>query len=74
MKISIDKDSGAAYIYLVDQQKVTPGVSVRTVTADENVNIDYDKDGNLIGIEILALSILDLGNLKHLEYFEHKGD
>ena len=45
-------------------------MATRTIPVDENINIDYDKNGKLIGIEILSLDILNLNDLKYIEYFE----
>lgn len=53
MKITIDKDADAAYIYLKD---ISPGESVKTVEACKDVILDYDKNGNLLGIELLFVS------------------
>lgn len=50
MRLKIDKESDALYFRLdeaeiVESQEVEPGVI-----------LDYDKDGRLVGIEILSLS------------------
>ncbi|MEK7672301.1 MAG: DUF2283 domain-containing protein [Patescibacteria group bacterium] len=62
MKITIDKEANAAYIYLLPKNgKYYP---LTTITADENVNIDYTKDNQLFGIEILDLDLLDMNHIK----------
>lgn len=48
MRITYDSDADAMYIYLDEKVKVD-----RTKEIDKNVIIDYDKDGNLIGVELL---------------------
>lgn len=70
MKIIVDKSADALYIYIEDKSQNVPGIVAKTVIADENVNVDYDKDGKLLGIEILSLNILNLENLKNIEYTE----
>jgi len=50
MKITYDKKADAMYIY-VRETKVT-----KTVPVNENIIVDLDRMGNLIGIEILAAS------------------
>lgn len=48
MRIEHDKKINAKYIYL------KKGVIVSTKKESDNVLCDYDKNGQLIGIEILA--------------------
>ena len=47
MKISYDEEADAMYI-LLRKKKVH-----QTREVDENTMIDYDKEGNIIGIELL---------------------
>ena len=47
MKITYDPDADAMYIYLKE------GKSFKTKEVDDNTILDYDKEGNVIGIEIL---------------------
>lgn len=60
MKVTYDKDTDAAYIYFVN--KIEPGSAVDTRLLDEHfdfkdmVNIDLDKNGILLGIEVLSAS------------------
>jgi uncharacterized protein YuzE len=72
MRIIVDKESSLIYISFVKKEDDYPGIAANTVIVDENINIDYDKEGKLVGIEILALSILDLEQLKKVEYLEDK--
>lgn len=57
MKITYDKESDAAYIYFVD--KIENGEVEETYLLDEffdlkgMVNLDVDKDGRLLGLEVL---------------------
>jgi len=71
MRISVDKSADALYISFTKKEDDYPGMATSTIIADGNVNIDYDKDGKLLGIEILSLNILDLNELKKLEYSEN---
>ena len=46
-------DSEAGYIHYKD---IAPGEAVKTVEVVEGyVIVDYDKDGNLLGVELLNL-------------------
>jgi uncharacterized protein YuzE len=49
MKLTYDAEADAAYLYLKEGGKVA-----RTVTTDEDVNLDFDAEGRLLGVEILA--------------------
>jgi len=53
MKITLDKEADAAYIYFKD---ISEGEVSDTISLNENVNIDLDKEGKTIGIEILEAS------------------
>lgn len=50
MKIQYDKKANALYIYL-SSKKI-----VRTACVSENMNIDLDAKGSIVGIEILDIS------------------
>ncbi len=54
MKIEYDKDVDAGYIYLVNEIK--DGEAVKTIELDSNIILDFDKDGKLLGIEVLNAS------------------
>jgi uncharacterized protein YuzE len=62
MRIKIDKESDALYLRLdesaiVDSQEAEPGVI-----------LDFDKNGRVVGVEILALSTrTDPGKLQILQ-------
>ena len=70
MRIIVDKNADAFYISFLKKEDEKPGGVANTIIADGNVNIDYDKDGKLVGIEVLSLNILDLEELKKVEYSE----
>ena len=53
MKIEYDKDADAAYLYF---KEIAEGEIVQTISLNESVNIDLDKDGKTLGIEILDAS------------------
>ena len=48
MKITYDSDADAMYIYITEDRDIA-----KTKEIDENTILDYDKDGNVIGVEIL---------------------
>lgn len=57
MRITYDSDADAAYIYLTDE--IVAGTVKRTEVADVpshpgSFNFDFDADGRLLGIEVLA--------------------
>lgn len=54
MKITYDKEADAAYVYL--KYPMEDGEAKKTVEISDNIIFDYDKDGKLIGVEILAAS------------------
>ena len=56
MKLEYDKEADAAYIYL--KHPIGEAEAKETVKVNENITIDFDKDGKLIGVEILDASKL----------------
>jgi uncharacterized protein YuzE len=59
IRVTYDRKANAAYVYLTDPQ-VRPSVA-RTypcdpVEVDGMINLDFDVDGRLLGVEILAAS------------------
>ncbi|HUS50491.1 MAG TPA: DUF2283 domain-containing protein [Candidatus Paceibacterota bacterium] len=50
MKITFDKEADAAYIYF---KEVSPGEVETTISLNDSVNVDLDKEGRTLGIEIL---------------------
>ena len=53
MKIEYDKEADAAYIYF---KEIEEGEVVQTISLNDSVNIDLDKEGRTLGIEILDAS------------------
>ena len=56
MRIDYDPDANAAYIYLSEDRYA--GVAANTYPCDPievggEINLDFDKDGRLIGVEVL---------------------
>jgi uncharacterized protein YuzE len=51
MKVEYDKDANAAYIYKVDE--ISEGKATKTIELNENIIIDFDVKGNLLGVEVL---------------------
>lgn len=54
-KVTYDSQVDAAYIYLTT---ISPGQVVKTIEATTNVMLDFDKNGHLVGIEVLNASNL----------------
>jgi uncharacterized protein YuzE len=59
MRISYDPDADAAYIYLVEE--IGAGAVARTIPVDSSeidgmINLDFDAESHLLGIEILDAS------------------
>jgi len=68
MKITYDKGADAAYIYF---KEISAGEVKDTISLNDSVNIDLDKEGKTIGIEILdASKNLPLNSLKSAESME----
>lgn len=54
MKLEYDKDVDAAYIYIEDNIK--DGGVTKTIELNDNIILDFDAKGKLIGVEILNAS------------------
>lgn len=54
MRIEYDKKVDAAYIYLVDDIK--EGEAEKTIELNNNIILDFDNQGKLIGVEVLNAS------------------
>jgi len=54
MKFKYDKEADAAYIYVEDSIK--DGEVDKTIELNDNIIIDFDKNGKLLGVEILNAS------------------
>lgn len=53
MKVEFDKEADVAYIYFKD---ISPGEAIKTISLNDSVNIDLDKEDKTLGIEILNAS------------------
>lgn len=53
MRTEFDKEADAAYIYF---KEIGNGEVAETISLNDSVNIDLDKDGKVLGIEILDAS------------------
>lgn len=53
MKIILDKEADAAYIYF---KNISKEEVANTILINDNTNIDLDKNGKTLGIEILNAS------------------
>ena len=54
MKFEYDKEADAAYIYL--EYPIKDGEAKNTIELNDNIILDFDKDGKLLGVEILDAS------------------
>jgi len=52
MKFSYDKEVGVAYVYFVES--IGDGEAVETIELNDNIVLDFDKDGKLLGMEMLG--------------------
>ncbi len=52
MKVTYDKDSNAAYIYIKDE--ISEGEVKKSLPVDDNIILDFDSGDQLIGIEVLS--------------------
>lgn len=55
MRVEYDEAVDAAYIYLHPIQQ-TFGVVKRTIQATDEINLDFDAKGRMVGIEVLCAS------------------
>lgn len=53
MKITLDKEADAAYIYF---KEISEGEVDKTISLNESINVDLDEEGRALGIEILDAS------------------
>ncbi|PIN93736.1 DUF2283 domain-containing protein [Candidatus Pacearchaeota archaeon CG10_big_fil_rev_8_21_14_0_10_31_24] len=53
MRTEFDKEADAAYFYF---KEIADGEVVETITLNDSVNVDLDKNGKILGIEILDAS------------------
>jgi uncharacterized protein YuzE len=54
MKFEYDKEVDAAYIYL--KHPIKEGEAKKTIELNQNIIIDFDSKGKLLGVEILDAS------------------
>lgn len=54
MKLEYDKDVDAAYIYI--EYPIKEGEAKKTIELNENIILDFDAKGKLLGVEILNAS------------------
>jgi len=53
MRTEFDKEANAAYVYFKD---ISEGEVAETISLNDSVNVDLDKNGKVLGIEILDAS------------------
>ena len=56
MRITYNPAARAGYLYLTDSMQ--PGEAKKTVLVTDSINLDFDADGHLIGIELLDPALL----------------
>ncbi|MFD9031965.1 DUF2283 domain-containing protein [Streptomyces sp. NPDC059567] len=57
LRVTYDGQANAAYVYFVDPQtrpRVAHMYPCDPIEVDGMINLDFDKDGRLVGIEVLA--------------------
>jgi uncharacterized protein YuzE len=54
MKIEYDKEVDAAYLYL--EHPIKDGEAKKTITVKEDISIDFNDKGKLLGVEVLNAS------------------
>lgn len=54
MKFEYDKEADAAYVYI--KYPIKDGEVKKTIELNENIVLDFDEEGKLLGIEILDAS------------------
>lgn len=54
MKFEYDKEVDAAYVYI--EHPIKNGEVKKTIELNENIILDFDKKGKLLGMEILNAS------------------
>lgn len=53
MRTEFDKEADAAYVYF---KEIGAGEVAETISLNESINVDRDKNGKVLGIEILDVS------------------
>ncbi len=53
MRLEIDTETDAGYIYFGE---IAGGEVKKTISLNDNINIDLDAEGKILGIEILEVS------------------
>jgi len=54
MKLEYDKEVDAAYIYI--EYPIKEGEAKKTIELNENIILDFDNTGKLLGVEVLDAS------------------
>ena len=53
MRVTYDADADAAYLYILEDGDSPVATTVCGEEAAEGINLDFDAEGRLLGIEIL---------------------
>ena len=53
MRLELDNESDAAFIYF---KEILPNKVAKTISLNENINVDLDSKGRILGMEILNAS------------------
>lgn len=70
MKVTIDNEANAVYIYFISGKREDKHFPLNTVPVNKDITIDYTKDGKLFGIELLDINLIDLKELEKIEIFK----
>ena len=66
MKLEYDKEVDAAYVYMA--YPINDGEAKKTIEINDNIIVDFNEKGQLIGIEILnASKVLSKGALSQAD-------
>jgi uncharacterized protein YuzE len=55
VEASYDPEADAAYVYVVPCDAIGPGCAVEQRVAEDGAIVDYDKEGTLLGYEMLSV-------------------
>jgi uncharacterized protein YuzE len=56
MRVEYDAEADAAYLYLIDLEAGAVSDTVEGEGMAEGVNLDFDAEGRLVGVEVLDAS------------------
>lgn len=54
LRVTFDTQANAVYIYFPRQPSAERQPIARTLQLNEWINVDYDQDGQIVGVEVLG--------------------